>query len=151
MTELKIFDFADSDNKTLWCEKIRECDWGAAKFLADILAQNKFHEMLGKGTLFVMADGDNIVSFCTLTEKDCIDDESLFPWIGFVFTAPAYRGRRYSGQLIEFACNKAKRQGYSKVYIATDHVGLYEKYGFAYLENRIDIYDEESRIYIKEI
>ena len=68
-----------------------------------------------------------------------------------MFTAPEYRGNRYSGKLIEYACGKAKMQGFDKVYIATDHIGLYEKYGFEYTESRVDIYNEESRIYCRKL
>lgn len=147
---MEIFDYF-SNEKRMWIDKIRICDWGAAKFLADLLEQNKFHNVLGNGSLFIMSDGEKLAAFCTLTQKDCINDDTLFPWIGFVFTAPEYRGRRYSGMLIEYACEKAQEQGFENVYIATDHIGLYEKYGFTYMESCIDIYGEKSRIYYKKI
>ena len=73
----------------------------------------------------------------------------MFPWIGFVFTSPEYRGHRYSEIVINAACNEATKFGCKRVYLATDHIGFYEKYGFTYVENRIDIYNEDSRIYYK--
>lgn len=148
---MRILDLKNSGEQKQWIDKIRECDWGAARFLAELLEQDKFNEMTGGGSLFMMTDEEKIVSFCTLTRKDCIDDNTLFPWIGFVFTAPEYRGNRYSGELVEYACTKAEELGYEKVYIATDHVGLYEKYGFAYIESRADIYNEISRIYCRKL
>lgn len=148
---MHIRKFSELPDKDKWIIKIRECDWSAAKFLAALLRQNSFHEMLGSGSLYIMVDGENLVSFCTLTQKDCIDDDRFFPWIGFVFTVPEYRGHRYSGELIELACNEAKKQGYDRVYIATDHIELYEKYGFKYIENRTDIYGEESRVYYRKL
>lgn len=147
---MEIFDYFSTEQHS-WIDKIRVCDWGAAKFLAELLEQNRFHEVLGNGSLFIMADGDKLVSFCTLTHRDCIKDDDLFPWVGFVFTAPDYRGKRYSGEVIEAACKRALRQGFDKVYLATDHIGLYEKYGFTYLESRTDIYGEESRIYFRKL
>mgnify|MGYP003303408069 CR=1 FL=1 len=147
---MEIFDYFSTEQRS-WIDKIRVCDWGAAKFLADLLEQNKFHNVLGNGSMFIMADGDKLVSFCTLTCRDCIKDDTLFPWVGFVFTAPDYRGKRYSGEVIEAACKRALRQGFDKVYLATDHIGLYEKYGFTYMESRTDIYGEESRIYFRKL
>ncbi len=147
---MEIFDYFSNEQR-IWIDKIRECEWGAAKLLADLLDKNTFHELLGNGSLIMMTDEEKIVSFCTLTQKDCVDDDTLFPWIGFVFTAPEYRGNRYSGMLVEYACNMAEEQGFENVYIATDHIGLYEKYGFTYIESRTDIYNEESRIYYKEL
>ena len=147
---MEIFDYFSNEQR-IWIDKIRECEWGAAKLLADLLDKNTFHKLLGNGSLIMMTDEEKIVSFCTLTQKDCVDDDTLFPWIGFVFTAPEYRGNRYSGMLVEYACNMAEEQGFENVYIATDHIGLYEKYGFTYIESRTDIYNEESRIYLRKL
>ncbi len=106
---------------------------------------------VGGGTVYMMVDGENIASFVTLTRQDCVADETMYPWLGFFYTFPEYRGHRYGGKLLEYAAGEAKKQGYSQVYLATDPVGLYEKYGFTYLENRIDIYGEDSRIYVKKV
>ncbi len=146
---MNIFKFHDSKNKEHWITKIRECDWSASKFLADILEQNKVDEILGGGNVFLLVDGDELVSFCTLTKNDCVKDDMLYPWIGFLFTSPAYRGQRFSELVINAAYDEAIKLGYERVYLATDHIGFYEKYGFTYLENRIDIYNEDSRIYYK--
>lgn len=46
---------------------------------------------------------------------------------------------------------EAKSENHSIVYLATDHLGLYEKYGYIYLETRKDYWDEETRIYYKNL
>lgn len=148
---MKIIDYFKAENKQLWCEKIRGCDWRAAQFLAELLEKNSFNEVLGEGSLYILTDEEKIVSFAALTRKDCVDDDSLFPWIGFVFTAPEYRGQRCAGRLIDHLCQKAAAAENVRVWLATDHTGLYEKYGFFYVESRIDIYNEESRIYCRSL
>lgn len=148
MKTVDYFDLNENEKENI-SRQIKACDWGCAKFLAELIEQDKFQDMLGGGKLFLMLDEDKLVSFCTLAKKDCINDDSLYPWIGFVFTVPEYRGNRYSGQLIDHAFEEAKKQGFDKVYVATDHIGLYEKYGFEYMENRIDIYGEDGRIYVR--
>ena len=150
--EIKEFFQLDEKKKNGILSQIKECDWGAAKFLYELITENKFFELCKEGgKLFVMLDNDKLVSFATLTKRDCVDDDSLYLWIGFVFTQNEYRGHRYSGEVIEYAVKDARRQGYSDVYIATDHTGLYEKYGFEYLESRRDIYGEDSRIYHRKL
>lgn len=147
---MQIVNYFDRPDQEALAEKIGKGDWGAARFLAKLLRGGTFFDALGEGgKLFLLLDGDNIVSFVTLTRKDCIDDDTLYPWLGFFFTFPEYRGRRCGGALLAHAAEDARRQGYEKVYLATDHIGLYEKYGFSYLENRMDIYGEDSRIYVK--
>ncbi len=91
------------------------------------------------------------MSFLTLSAQDCIAEPTLTPWLGFFHTTPAYRGRRYGKILIDHACRAAKEMGYHKIYIATDYINLYEKYGFPHLENRVDIYGTDSRVYERKL
>ena len=148
---MRIENFYESSDQERLIGKIEQGDWGAAKFLAKLLREGAFQQIVGGGTVYLLMDGENIVSFVTLTRQDCVADETLYPWLGFFYTFPAYRGHRFGGQLLEYVANEAEKQGYKQVYLATDHVGLYEKYGFSYLENRIDIYGEDSRIYIRNL
>ena len=145
---MNIIEFFSVENKQHWIDEIRKSDWRAAAFLAELINENKIDETLGADTkLYILADGDKAVAFLTLSEKDCVDDPTLTPWIGFVYTYPEYRGNRYSGLLIKYAVEKARNCGSNKVYICTDEVGLYEKYGFEYIENRADVWGGESRLY----
>ena len=107
---MQIIEYFEDGQKEHWIKEIEGFSWGAAKYLAKLLRENSFEDTLGKnGKLFLLIDGEKIVSFVTLTHQDCIADESLFPWLGFVFTAPEYRGRRYSELLIEHACGKGRQ------------------------------------------
>lgn len=149
---MKILEYFETENPAHWLRAIKSCSWGAAKFLAKLLEEDRFHALLGcDGKLFLLIHGDKLVSFATLTAQDCVDDKTLTPWIGFVHTAPAHRGSRRAGLVIDHACAQAAMQGAKQVYIATDHMGVYEKYGFVYLENRVDIYGEDSRIYVRAL
>lgn len=144
--------FEDYPRQRQWMNRIEACDWNAAKYLADLLRGNRFEETLGEdGKLYIMIDETQIVSFVTLTRQDCIADDDLYPWLGFLFTVPQYRGHRYSQKIIEHACQTAEIRGNETIYLATNHIGLYEKYGFIYKENRLDIQGENSRIYYKPL
>lgn len=148
---MKIINYFDCNDREHWLSEIKKSDWGATPTLVGFLENGTFFEMLGDGVLLLLTDGDKLVSFLTFARNDCIDDKSLYPWIGFVFTFPEYRGHRYAGRLIERCEETAREHSVKNIYICTDHIGLYEKYGYSYLENRIDIYGEDSRIYIKSI
>ncbi len=144
---MEIIDFFKSGDPDALMAKIEAGQWGAAKFLARLLREGTFHATLGDGTVYLLMDGEEIVSFVTLTRQDCIADENLYPWLGFFYTFPQYRGRRHGGKVLAHAAQEARRKGFRQVWLATDHVGLYEKYGFTYVENRMDVYGEDSRIY----
>lgn len=149
---MKIINYFECKDQLALRQKIAACDWRAAKFLVELLETNRFFEMLGGwGQLFMLMDGDNLVSFATFTGQDAVRDEAITPWIGFVFTEPVYRGHRYAGQLLTHAEKCAHKLGYSKIYICTDHVGLYEKYGYLYQENRIDIWGDDQQVFYKNL
>jgi predicted acetyltransferase len=149
---MEIINYFESKNKPELIKKIEKCDWSAAKFLVELLTKGTFDETLGGwGKLYLLMDGEKLVSFLTFTGLDAVRDESLTPWIGFVFTVPEYRGHRYAGLLLTHAEQEAVRKEYPKMYIATDHVGLYEKYGYTYWENRTDIWGDDMRVLYKDL
>lgn len=148
---MQILNYFTCDNRPHWLAAIAANEWRAAKFLANLLEKGEFHQNVGEGTVYLLTEGDDLVSFLTLAQRDCVDAPEYAPWIGFVHTAPEYRRHGHIGQLIDHACAAAREHGAARVYLCTDHVGLYEKYGFTYLENRVSIYGEESRIYIRDL
>lgn len=150
---MEIIEYFSSENKEHWKEQIELADWEAAKFLLKLLNDmQKFDELLGSnGKLFLLVDRKNIVSFATLTYQDCIRDESMFPWIGFLFTYRDYRGNRYSEKLLKHVEKEAKSENHSVIYLGTDHIGLYEKYGYIYSETRKDYWNNDTRIYYKKL
>ncbi|MBQ8202436.1 MAG: GNAT family N-acetyltransferase [Clostridia bacterium] len=146
---MQIIDYFRSENPEHWLKQIQQYEWSAARFLAHLLTENLFHETVGPGTLLLLADGETLVSFLTLARRDEIDDETLMPWIGFVHTAPQYRGHRYVGQLIDHAVSLAELHGVKRVYLSTNHTGLYEKYGFTFMGERA-LPDGLTRLYKRD-
>lgn len=149
---MQIISYFESENKAALAEKLAAVAWGAAEFLVALLREGRFFEMLGGwGDVYLLMEGENIVSFATLAGQDSVRDESLTPWIGFVYTAPEYRGHRYAGQLLMHLEALAGQKGHRRVYISTDHVGLYEKYGYSFLENRLDYWGDDTRVLYKDL
>ena len=72
---MDIKEYFSTDNKAHWIDKMKECDWGAGQWLAELLTQNKLEEMVGNGALVPMlTDGDDLVSFCTFAPDYRIRD-----------------------------------------------------------------------------
>lgn len=148
---MDIIDYFKSDKPDYWLAEIKKGDWRAIPTLVRFIEENSFNENLGKGTLLLLTEGDRLLSFVTFAERDSIEDDSLSPWVGFVYTFPEHRGHRYVGKLIRRCEEIAAENGVPTIFVCTDHVGLYEKYGFSYIESRVDIYGDDSRIYRKNI
>lgn len=148
---MEIINYFKSNKPDHWLSEIKNGDWRAIPTLVRFIEENSFHNNLGKGTLLLLTEGDRLLSFVTFAERDSIEDDSLSPWVGFVYTFPEYRGHRYVGKLIRRCEEIAAENGVPSIFVCTDHVGLYEKYGFSYIESRADIYGDDSRIYRKNI
>ncbi len=78
-----------SPNQPQLLAQLRACEWGAAKFLTELLEKEQFHHTLGAGDCYFLMAGDQIAAFATLTDRDCVDAPELRPWCGFVYTFPA--------------------------------------------------------------
>ena len=149
---MTIKELNELENREYWLEKIRTCGWKAGEFLYELVTGGRLKSYLGEHTrIFLLTDGDKLVSFCTLSDIDDIQPTELTPWIGFVFTSPEYRGRHLAGKLLRHAESIAAAEGYEKTYISTGHTGLYEKYGYSFLKLLKDVYGEDSGVYEKEI
>ncbi len=92
-----------------------------------------------------------MLSFCSYAEIDDVPDTSLKPWIGFVYTFPAFRGKRLIAKLIDRACSCAKDEGCDAVYVSTDQKGLYENFGFEFLQEMQDRRGDMSLVYKREL
>lgn len=148
---MKVINYFDSDRQEHWLEKIGECDWGAGKYLYELLSKKVFFETVGeKSRLLLLTDGDELISFCTYAEKDDVQPTQLTPWVGFVYTYPQYRGHRYVGRLFNEIGRIAETEDVPQVYISTNEEGLYEKYGCEYKEQMTDIEGEPTRVYVKK-
>ena len=149
---MKIIEYFSTENQEYWLSKIKESDWGAGQYLHELLKEQKLKQIAGENTkVLMLVDGEDLVSFCTVAEKDDIQPTDLTPWIGFVYTFPNYRGNRYAGKLLSHAETLAKEAGMKNIYISTDHTGLYEKYGYEFLDMMKDWNGEDSRVYVRHL
>lgn len=146
----EVIELAYYEKKDLLLNKLSQCEWVAGRFLSEIVDDGSFHSLCGlNAKVLMLLDNDDIVSFCTYAFQDEIADKSMFPWIGFVYTYPKYRGNHYMGILFDHIYKLAKADGYEHLFVSTDSVGIYEKYGFIYYKNMFSIYGTDSKIYIK--
>ena len=149
---MKVVDLFACDNAEYWLSEIQKSDWGAGKYLYELIRDRQLKELCGESAkVLLLVDGNKLLSFCTYAEQDDIREPSLTPWIGFVYTFPEYRGKRRAGKLLEYAYILAKNEGHKHIYISTGETGLYEKYGYRFWKNMKDINGEDSRVYITDV
>ena len=149
---MKVAEYFETDNKEHWIEEIERSDWRAGAFLGRLLREDRFFDAVGEESrVLLLTDGDELISYCTFAEKDDIQPTDLTPWVGFVYTFPEHRGHRYAGLLFEEVVRLAKERQVREVYLSTNHIGLYEKYGWEFFDMMDDMDGEPSRVYVKRI
>lgn len=149
---MQIIDYFNCDRPEHWLCQIKKSDWGAGQYLYCLLNENKFKNAVGENSkVLMLTNKDELVSFCTYSEKDDIQPTELTPWIGFVYTFPQYRGNRYAGKLFMEIEKIAKTENVHDIFISTNHIGLYEKYGYEFYQVMDDMNGEPSRVYRKRI
>ena len=98
---------------------------------------------------YLCLDGARIVGGLGVIENDFHERKDLSPNVCAVYTEPDCRGRGIAGALLDLAVDDMKTKGITPVYLVTDHVGFYERYGWEFLcMVRCEGQPEMSRLYI---
>ena len=97
---------------------------------------------------FLCLDADRIVGGLGVVENDFHERKDLAPNICAVYVEEEYRNQGIAGRLLNFAVDDLKMNGISPVYLITDHIGFYERYGFTFLTMTKCDGGDISRIYI---
>ena len=92
---------------------------------------------------------DRIVGGMGVIENDFHNRKDLSPNICAVYTEEAYRNQGIAGNLLNMTVKYLSQKGITPVYLVTDHVGFYERYGWEFLcMVQGDNESEMSRMYI---
>ena len=89
-------------------------------------------------TMFAAIADGKIVGMASFMKTDYYPLPEIYPWISTIFVSEEYRGHRISQRLIDFANDYAKACGFDVTYIPSEHVGLYEKFGYSYVKDIVN-------------
>lgn len=145
--ELKIIT-TECNEWRIVAEYAQNCSWSAGKALAREMLNNNFTDW---ERVIIAIEQGSIAGYCTVTKTDCIPNLAYTPYIGFIFVDEHYRGNRLSQKLIIYAMEYLKNLGFSEVYLVSDHINLYEKYGFEVIDKKIAPWGEEEKIYMQKL
>ena len=94
----------------------------------------------------LLIDKDNLVGFISMFPSDGNERKDLSPWYATMYVKEEYRGNGYSKLLNDAILNEALKRGFDKLYLKTDLVNYYEKFGAKYIE---DLKNGEKLYYIE--
>ena len=98
---------------------------------------------------YLCLEGERIVGGLGVIENDFHDRKDLSPNVCAVYTEPDCRGQGIAGTLLNLVLDDMRAKGIAPLYLVTDHVGFYERYGWEFLcMVRSEDKAETSRLYI---
>ncbi len=82
---------------------------------------------------FLCLHDDKIVAGMGVIENDFHDRKDLTPNVCAVYTDEEHRGKGIAGNLLNMVVEVMKSKGITPLYLVTDHIGFYERYGWEFL------------------
>lgn len=96
---------------------------------------------------YLLMDNEKIIGCAGLVTNDFISRMDLYPWVCALYIEKEYRGNAYGALLLEKAKEDSKLGYFDNLYLCTDHVGYYEKYGFSKIGTGYHPWGESSHIF----
>ena len=120
--------------------KLCSLEWGVNKTSTEMeqFIQNRYNEIIKNNydkliTILFLVDNDILIGFISLFKYDGDERKDLTPWYATMYVKEEYRNKGYSKILNDALLKKAKDLGYDRIYLKSDLVNYYEKFGAKYL------------------
>lgn len=82
----------------------------------------------------ILLDNDILIGFISIFPTDGDEREDLSPWYATMYVKEEFRGKGYSKILNSAILEEAKKRGFKKLYLKTDLINYYEKFGAIFLD-----------------
>lgn len=136
------------DAAALWFHQ----KWGIPKAAYEESMKESGKGMAAVPEWYIVLDGKKLIAGLGVIENDFHDRKDLRPNVCAVFVEEEYRGRGIAGKLLQFVCRDCHEKGIDTLYLITDHISFYERYGWKFLcMVQGDGEPHMTRMYVHEI
>lgn len=98
---------------------------------------------------YLCLSGERIVGGLGVIDNDFHDRKDLSPNVCAVYTEEDCRGRGVAGHLLGMVTEDMRSRGISPLYLVSDHIGFYERYGWEFFcMAQGDGEEHKTRVYI---
>lgn len=155
---MKIIKLTDKDTKILdkicewnyewWGKRDNETKEEVKSYMQHCLCENRIPQT------FVALENDEPVGMYQFTMADDLNSRpDIYPWLVNVYVDKKYRGQGICKELMSTVLENARKLDINEIYLYTKHKGLYEKYGWEFIEE-VETFRVESpieRLYVLKI
>ena len=123
-------------------------------------SNEEFEEKINKKIYKIVRNFDNplycklillkeeiLLGFISIFPTDGEERKDLSPWYATMYVKKEFRGNGYSKILNNAILQEAKKRGFKKIYLKTDLINYYEKFGAKFL----DILNNGEKLYCFEL
>ena len=148
---LKIYNIKDKPEYIEEVAILTQNEWGSKtntdeEYKAKISKKiNKILSLLDNTSYckLILLEDTTLIGFISIFPEDGDDRKDLTPWYATMFVKKEFRGKGYSKILNDAILKEAKSRAFEKIYLKTDLVNYYEKFGATFL----DRLNEEENLY----
>lgn len=147
---MKIIRLEDSDN--LIFKKICEWNynwWGVRDgiSLEEVICnlEHSLNKEKLPQTYVALIDNEPIGMYQLAMSDDLNSRPDIYPWLINVYVDEKFRGKNVCRQLMNTVVENAKKANLTELYLYTKHIGLYEKFGWKFIEE-VKTFKKDSKI-----
>lgn len=124
--------------------------WGIDEKIYDDCIRNSITTESPLPRWYLMVKNDEIIGSYGLITNDFISRQDLWPWFCALYIEESERGKKLGEVLMKHGAEEAKKLGFHKMYLCTDHMDYYEKYGWEKIGIGYHPWGSTSSIYMKK-
>lgn len=151
---IKVIKIINPDNKILKKTTNWMYDWWGKedKYMykeVEIYMKNSFNSSKLPQTYGLFLN-DELIGMYQLTYRDLFARPDIYPWLANLYIAKEYRNKGFGKILIQSIKSMIKENNnFNEIFLYTKHIGLYEKYGWEFIEyiNTHNVKEEIERLY----
>ena len=139
---LKIYNIKEKQEFLREVAELTQKEWGSKTNSGE-----EFEEKINKKTSKIINNFDNplycklilldnniLIGFISIFPTDGDERKDLSPWYATMYVKEEFRGKGYSKILNNAILEEAKNRRFKKLYLKTDLINYYEKFGAVFLD-----------------
>lgn len=139
---LKIYNIKEKQEFLKEVAELTQKEWGSKT-----ISEEEFEVKINKKISKIINNFDNslycklillydniLIGFISIFPTDGDERKDLSPWYANMYVKEKFRGKGYSKILNNAILEEAKKRGFKKLYLKTDLINYYEKFGATFLD-----------------